>query len=132
MDLLVVSFDLNYDLFMPYLKPNNVIMYVNVNSNHPPKIKENIPESINKRLSTLSKNENVFQEAKGPYQDALENAGYKFRLKFNPPKPPSNSRPRKRNITWYNPPYCKSVKTSLAKEFFKDISIMLSKRECPE
>ena len=63
-DFLDISFDLNNDLFMPYLKPNNVIMYVNVNSNHPPKIKENIPKSINKRLGTLSKNENGFQESK--------------------------------------------------------------------
>ena len=118
-EFLDVSLDLNNDLFKPFLKPNNVIMYVDVKSNHPKKILENIPDSVNKRLSSLSKDENVFHQSVGPYQEALKNAGHDYKLNFKKPNPQANTRSRKRNITWFNPPYCRSVKTNLAKEFFK-------------
>ena len=35
-DFLDVTLDLNTGLFKPFMKPNNTILYVNKNSNHPP------------------------------------------------------------------------------------------------
>ena len=120
-DFLDVTFDLENDLYKPYLKPNNVILYVNIASNHPPSIVKNIPESINKRLNSISKTEEIFENSIGPYQEALNKAGYTFKLHWVPPAPQNfeNKRRRQRNITWYNPPYCKSVKTNIGAEFFK-------------
>ena len=71
-DFLDITLDLNADSYRPYLKQNNTLLYVNVSSNHPPNIIKNIPKSINKRLSTLSKSEEIFNEAIPPYKEALE------------------------------------------------------------
>ena len=48
-----VTLDLSKNHFKPYSKPNNPLLYVNQNSNHPPSILKNIPASVNKRLSEL-------------------------------------------------------------------------------
>ena len=80
-NFLDVTLDLSKDIFMPYLKPNNPLLYVHKDSNHPPSIIKNIPESINKRLSDLSKNEEIFNESVPAYQEALDNAGYTFKFK---------------------------------------------------
>ena len=50
-NFLGVTLDLNTGKFKPYSKPTNVPLYVHDNSNHPPNIIRNIPESINRRLS---------------------------------------------------------------------------------
>ena len=64
MDFLDVSFDLKHDTYKPYMKPNNDPVYIHRKSNHPPSIVKQIPAMISKRLSELSKNEQVFEEAK--------------------------------------------------------------------
>ena len=83
-NFLDVTFNLSRDIFSPFMKPNNPLMYVNVQSNHPPLVLKNIPKGINYRLSSISSNKEVFDNAKGPYQDALNKAGYDFELHFDP------------------------------------------------
>ena len=51
-------------------------------SNHPPSILKNIPESINKRLSEISSDKESFEKAKGTYQDALNKSGYNYNLSY--------------------------------------------------
>ena len=116
-DFLDVTLDLERDTYRPSLKQNNTLLYDNKASNHPPGILKNIPESVNQRLSSISANENTFREAIPPYQDALNKAGYNFSLQYNPPTQGPRNRRRKRKIIWYNPPYCKSLKTNLGKDF---------------
>ena len=58
--------------YRPYKKPNDNPMYINVNSNHPPRITKQIPEFINRRLPTLSSNEEVFLNNIQPYREALK------------------------------------------------------------
>ena len=118
-DFLDVTLDLSTDTFKPFLKPNNTLLYVNTSSNHPPNIVKNIPESINKRLNSLSKNEDIFNQAIPPYQEALHKSGYKYQLNYKPPQENLQRRRRNRNIIWYNPPFCKSVKTNIGKQFFR-------------
>ena len=55
-----VNLDLSRNIFMPYLKPNNKLLYVNKQSNHPPLILKNIPLSVNRRLSELSCSQEIF------------------------------------------------------------------------
>ena len=92
-------------------------------SNHPPNITRNIPESINRRLSSISSNETIFNEAAPEYQQALENSGYDFKLKYKPNHEAANSnaggkkRNRKRNISWFNPPYSENVATNVGHKF---------------
>ena len=74
-EFLDVTLDLNTGLYKPFMKPNDTPIYVNKNSNHPPKILKNIPAAVNRRLSNISANENVFKEAIPPYQNALKSEG---------------------------------------------------------
>ena len=106
----------------PYSKPNNTLRYINVESNHPPAVIKNIPEGINRRLSEISSNEEIFESAAPEYQKALNDGGHPYRLHYKKPKTTgSHKRTRKRKIIWYNPPYNKNVKTNVGKEFLKII-----------
>ena len=102
-----VELNLENNTYKPYLKPGDIPMYVNSKSNHPPSILKNIPEGINRRLSNLSSDEQMFKSVAPVYQEALNKAGYNFKLRYNPQKIKNSSkkRQRKRNITWWNPPY---------------------------
>ena len=58
-----VTFNLNGGTYWPYQKPGNIIQYIHIESNHPPNIIKQIPKTIEKRLSQLSSNEEIFNES---------------------------------------------------------------------
>ena len=76
---------------------------------------------MNKRLSLISSNQEIFEAACAPYQTALEKSGYSFKLKYDPPTQNGPKNARKRNITYFNPPYSRNVKTNIGKIFLKSI-----------
>ena len=98
-------------------------MYISVNSNHPPSIIKQIPESINRRLSNLSSNEEVFLKNIQPYREALKKSGFRDELIYVEPKISeernNEKRKRKRKMIWFNLPYSKNVKTNIDKIFLK-------------
>ena len=119
-----VTFNLNGRTYKPYTKPNNEIKYMHKNSNHPPSVLHQIPISIESRLSTLSFNEKIFQEAVPPYQKALQNSGYRHTLTYKRPENHNNSTNinkikwnKKRQIIWFNPPFNIKTKTKIGKLF---------------
>ena len=112
-----VTFDLTNGSYKPYMKPNNKLSYVHRQSNHPPALLKNIPLNINKRLTNISSSKEVFDETIAPYQQALKESGYDHKLTYNPDPAPRNKRNRKRDITWYNPPFDSNVKTNLGRKF---------------
>lgn len=116
-DYLDINLDLVKNTFKPYMKPNNTPLYVHNKSNHPPNIIRNIPAAINKRLSNISSDENIFEQAKAPYQEALRKSGYNYTLKYSPTAENRRRRRRTRNITWYNPPYSSNVKNNIGQRF---------------
>ena len=71
-----ITLDLKTEKYYPYKKPNDELLYINRHSNHPPNIEKHLPESIGSRLSALSYDEEVFNEAKTPYQNALKSCRY--------------------------------------------------------
>ena len=79
-------FNSNEENYKPYTKPNNEIKYVHKNSNDSPNVIRKIPLSIESRLSTLSFNEKIFQEAVPPSQKVLQNSGYRRTLTYKRPK----------------------------------------------
>ena len=124
-DFLDVTFELDTGLHKPFLKPNNTLQYVHTSSNHPKHVIDNIPKGIEDRLSLLSRNEEIFKRAIPPYQEALRKAGHSHILKFKPPTN-QNTAPKKRyrkrwQEIWFNPPFSKTFKTKVGKEFFKII-----------
>ncbi|KAL9988996.1 hypothetical protein ACROYT_G003499 [Oculina patagonica] len=120
-NFLDVTFDLSNGSYKPYMKPNNKILYVHRQSNHPPTLLKNIPLNINKRLTNISSSKEVFDESIGPYQQALKESGYDHKLTYNPPpeRATGNRRKRTRNITWFNPPFDSNVKTNLGRKFLQ-------------
>ena len=128
-EFLDVYFDLEKDEYGPYMKPNGEPIYVNAKSNHPPKILQNIPKGINKRLSTISASKEVFDRAVPPYQDALRRAGYEFQLEFEEQindgeggdegSSSKKRKNRKRKIIWFNPPFSHTVKTRIGQKFLR-------------
>ena len=109
-NLKVVNFlDMQLDLingtYRPYRKPNDNLMYIDINSNHPPSIKKQIPVSISKRISKLSSNEEIFNNNIRTYSDASA-----F-IPETPSDPHANERRNcRRKITWFNPPYSMNAK----------------------
>jgi hypothetical protein len=123
-DFLDTTMDLHTGTFKPFIKPNNNPLYVHKDSNHPSSIINNIPDSINRRLSTISSNNTAFDESTPAYQSALKNSGYKYKLNFKPPEPNNynnteKKRSRKRKVTWFNPPFSENVTTNIGKKFLK-------------
>ena len=116
-DYLDVTLDLNTGTYRPYHKPNNEINYVHVKSNHPPTILKQIPLSIQNRLSNLSANETIFNEALPYYDDALKRSGYNHKFKYEPKQPNQRRKNRKRNIIWFNPPFNNNIVTNIGRQF---------------
>ena len=123
-EFLDVYLDLEKEEYGPYLKPSDTPIYVSAGSNHPPKVLENIPKGVNKRLSTISSSQAIFEKAAPVYQNALEKAGYNYKLHYEhiDPETEGGSRKRKnrkRKIIWFNPPFSHTVKTNVGAEFLK-------------
>ena len=114
-----VTFNLNDCTYRPYQKPDNIIQYIHVGSNHPPNIIKQIPKTIEKRLSQLSSNEEMFNESAPPfYEDKLHQSGYQQKLKYSPVNTKTHSkRNHKRNIIWFNLPFKRNVSTKIGKYF---------------
>ena len=105
-NFLDVKLNLDNGTFCPYKKPNDTPKYVHIKSNHPPNVLKELPKSVNKRLSTNSSSQKEFDEAKEPYQKALDDSGYRYTLCYEEstePKPRNKNR-RSRDITWFTPP----------------------------
>ena len=57
---------------------------------------------INNRVSMLSSNEQIFEEEKEVYEQALKESDFEGNLTYNATKP-TKKRKRSRKIIWYNP-----------------------------
>ena len=106
------------------MKRNNTPIYINVKCKHPPPILKNIPLAINKRLSEISSNEDIFNNAAPVYQKALKDSGHNFTLKFNKEdaikvNSDKQKRKKKRNIIWFNPPFSTNVNFRVGEKFLK-------------
>ena len=74
---------------------------------------------IEKRLCNLSKNEEVLNNIKGFYQNALNKSNFMYSLTYKQFNNTNTKKNRKRNCIYYNPPFCKSVQTKIGKRFLE-------------
>ena len=111
-----IELDLIINAYKSYEKPNDNPMYINVNFNHPPSITKQRQSSINRRLSNLSSDEEVFLNFIQPHREVLKKSGFRDELNYVLPKISeernSEERKQKRTIIWFDPPYSKNVKTT--------------------
>ena len=96
-DYLDVTFNLKDGTYKPYHKPDK-ITYINVQSNHPPNIIKQLPKTIEQRLSNNPFNETIFNEATPLYENALSEAGYDVKLKYNPNKKTKQKQKKEHNM----------------------------------
>ena len=117
-NFLDVTLNLTEKTYCPYTKPGDNLPYEHRESNHPPSITRNIPAGINRRISSLSSDQNAFDLAAPTYQKALDESGYNYKLAFEPPVENGRRKNRPRNdILWYNPPFSKNVSTNIGQRF---------------
>ena len=115
-----VTLNLSNASFRDFSKENHVPLYVHKESNHPPAVTRCIVKGVGQRLSANSSSQEMFDATKGMYQEQLKRAGYTEELKFEPREEEVRRRKkRKRQICWFNPPFCKSVITNVGREFLK-------------
>ena len=118
-NFLDINMDLQRGIHKPYMKPNDQPIYVDVQSNHPKSIIQNIPLSVNKRLSMISSNKEVFDAAAPPYQEALRNSGHNFQLNYTPTVISEKRRKRQRRIVYFNPPFSLNVRSNIGADFLR-------------
>ena len=121
MDFLDVTFDLYNRLYKPYRKPNNKPLYINKQSNYPPNVLKELPKYIAKRISDTSSSKDIFDKSISIYQNALYESGFKEELRYTPSdksfQEENGQRTRREKIIRFNPPYSRSVKTNIGKNF---------------
>ena len=61
---------------------NDRLLYIHSLLNQPPNIIKQTPDSIQKRLSKNSSNEEIFNTAKCEYENALRKSGFKVDFKY--------------------------------------------------
>ena len=108
-DFVDINLNLTTGTFSPYRKPNDNPLYINIQSNHPPFIKKQLPQMISNRISELSSNESIFNRSSRMYTEALKKKGYQEKIEFkdttlNDSKTNAHKRCRKRKVIWFNPP----------------------------
>ena len=97
-------------------KPVNHLVYINKNSNDPKTNFRELPKSSRKRLSDLSSNKEIFQNAAPLYFETLKKCGFNKPLVLKPKTNTSdntNKKQRKCKIIWFKPPFSLSVKTNI-------------------
>ena len=128
-NFLDITLDLAKKTYAPFRKQNNETKYINTKSNHPRNILRQIPDMISKRISNRSANKEEFVKVKEYYNKALKESGYKDKIKFQETeKAQKKQRNRKRKIIWYNPPFCNSVKSNIARKFINLIKKHFNKK----
>ena len=123
-DFLDAPLDLINNTYQPYRKLNSETVYINKHSNHPPNILKDVPKAINKRITDISCNQDIFDAAKSTYEQALSKSGFNEELKYNNKDSKGQTRnkekrKRRRKIIWFNPSFSLRVKTTIGKLFFK-------------
>ena len=117
-NFLDMTFNLINGSYNPYKNPNDTLLYINKNSNHPPQIIKKLPKTINDRLCRNSSNAEIFHASKIEYQTALRNSGYgNLDFKYNLVHKNNSKQSRQRNIIWFNPPFSQAVSTNITKRF---------------
>ena len=81
-DYLDVTFNFNYDTYLPFYKPNEETTCIHVESDHPPQIIKKIPRSIEKRLSRLFSRKKIFDNSKDYYEQRLRQYEYNEKLYY--------------------------------------------------
>lgn len=83
-------------------------MFINANSNHLPSIFKHPPNSIGRKISSRSCDDNEFEKSAPVYNKALKARGFKASIQFNNVRNVEYYQPKDKKrsgkILWFNPP----------------------------
>ena len=86
------------------------------------KMKVNFLDVVTKIKNGRSADETTFNKSKDSYNNALVESGFEHKIAFqkqqNTSTVANNTKNRKRNIIWFNPPFSLNVSTNIGKKFF--------------
>ena len=89
-------------------------MCIDKYSNHPRHIIKTLPNTTSKRFSELSSTKNDFEDVSLIYIEAMKQAKHECQIKCaRENQQISKQNDRKRNITWYYPPFNNQVSTNI-------------------
>ena len=80
-----MTLNFNDGSFRPCHKRDDVIQYINKESNHRPNLIKHLSASIEKRPSDNSSDEKIFKESAIYYEDTFNKAGYIDKLVYHAP-----------------------------------------------
>ena len=75
-NFLDITLNLNNGKYHPYRKPNDKPVYIHKQCNLPPNIIKNLPDSISRRVSDISHDKEILNQAAPLYEDALKSCSY--------------------------------------------------------
>ena len=76
------NLDLESNKHKPFHKPNEKLKYINIHSNHPKIVFNNLVPNISTKISALSSNKNIFDNAALYYNKALEDSKFKDQIYY--------------------------------------------------
>ena len=122
-DFFDIRLDLINNTYQPYRKPNSEAVYINKHSNHLSNILKELLKAINKRITDISCNQDIFDAVETTYEQALRSNGFNEELKYKNKDSEEQTRneekrKKRRKIIWFNPPFSLSVKINIGKLFF--------------
>ena len=126
-DFLDVTLDLSNNIFKPFRKPNAASVYIDANSNHPGYIKKELPKMGEKRITSLSANAQIFDEAMTSYKTILNKSNYKNKTYEFKPQIKKRKTRKPRKVIYFQPPYCSSVKDNIGKKFLNLVKSFFAK-----
>lgn len=115
-DFLDVTMSLVDGSYKPYRKDDLAPLYIHQNSNHPPHVKKQMVKMIGRRISDLSSDENIFNQAAPIYNQALRNSGFLENIQFSKRNEEPSKR-RKRNVIYFHPPWSDQIETKIGMSF---------------
>ena len=128
-NFLDVTLDLSNNTYKPFIKTDQSPSYINIYSNHPKARIKQVPKAVNLRIRNLSANEKIFRKSSKMHIDALKSCGYKENFTYKKENMPNDSnkeinkenrrKKRKREIIWFNPPFCMLASINVGKYFLK-------------
>ena len=128
-----VEFHLETSQYRPFLKTWRYTPLCKCIQQPPPSILKNIPEAVNRRLSNLSSDEEMFRSVTPIFQEALNKAGYKFKLTYKPQKSKNQDpkTPKKDTSHLVEPPIFKQCENQHWETIFQTFGSTLSKKQPP-
>ena len=118
-EFLDVKLDMEKKEFRPFRKPNDEPLYIHNSSNHAPTMKKAIFKSVEKRLTSISSNEKVFDEEKPIYEAALKRSEFDHKLRYQHEEQVKPKRKRRRKVIYFTPPWSDNIKTPVGKIFLQ-------------